>query len=282
MKRRWLRRGLALARRRPVTALAACGVALLVVAGLAAPWIAPADPLAIGAAPLAAPGSAHPLGTDRLGRDVLSRLLWGARISLRVAGLSVTLALVAGTLLGAIAGWAGGWVDGLVSRLTDAAFALPEIVLALVVMAILGPGFTRIGIAVGIVYTPIFTRVARAAMIRARRRPYLEAARALGLGPVRRLVRHALPETIPPLTVQATLSFAFAILAEASLSFLGLSGEADAPSWGLMLREAKDLMGRAWWLALFPGLAITLSVLALNLLGDGLRDALDPREAERG
>ncbi len=263
-------------------ALAALGVVLLYLAvALLAPWVAPYKPLANQPDYLAPPSFNYWFGTDQTGRDIFSRVLYGARISLRVAGLSVGFALVVGTLVGLVAGYFGGWVDSVLSRATDVMFALPEILLALVVMAVLGPGLGKITLAIGIVYAPIFARVCRGSVLSVKRQPYVEAARALGLGRARILLRHILPNVLGPLIVQTTLSLAFAILAEAALSFLGLSGQTDAPSWGLMLRQGKDLMEVAWWVAVFPGLAITLAVFALNVFGDGLRDALDPRAARR-
>ena len=251
-------------------------VLLITVLALAAPVITPHDPLALGDAPLAAPSGSHWLGTDQLGRDIFTRIIFGTRISLTIAAVGVGASLVAGTLMGLLAGYFRGWVDGSLSRVTDVMFSLPDILLALVIMAVLGPGFDRIAIAIAIVYTPIFARVCRGAVLGVTGQPFIEAARAMGLSNARILLRHILPNITGPLIVQTTLSLAFAILAEAALSFLGLSGEADAPSWGLMLRQGKDFMEIAWWVAVFPGIAITLTVLGFNLLGDGLRDAIDP------
>jgi len=251
-------------------------VCLLALLALAAPIITPYQPLALGNDPLAGPSADHWLGTDQLGRDIFTRIIYGTRISLTIAAIGVGCSLVAGTVMGLLAGYFRGWVDGSVSRLTDVMFSLPDILLALVIMAVLGPGFDRIAIAIAIVYTPIFARVCRGAVLSVAEQPYIEAARAVGLSNARILARHILPNITGPLIVQTTLSLAFAILAEAALSFLGLSGEADAPSWGLMLRQGKDFMEIAWWVAVFPGIAITLTVLGFNLLGDGLRDAIDP------
>ncbi|WP_373048363.1 ABC transporter permease [Vulgatibacter sp.] len=247
-----------------------------VLVALAAPWIAPFDPQALGEHPLAPPSATHLLGADSLGRDLLSRVLHGARISLQVAAVSVAFALLVGGTLGLLAGHFGGWIDGAISRSTDVLFALPEVLLALVLLAILGTGLINLTLAIGIVYTPIFARIGRAAAIEERSRSYVEAARALGAGELRIVFRHLLPNVAPPLLVQTTLSFAFAILAEAALGFLGLGGEPDLPSWGNMLRDGKDWLEQAWWVAMVPGLAISAAVLALNVLGDGLRDALDP------
>ncbi len=261
--------------------LAATGGALLLLlvhVAIAAPLLATHDPYATGGAQLAAPGPTHWLGTDDLARDVYSRVVFGTRISLRVAAVAVAIALLAGSTIGLLAGFFGGIVDAALSRLTDILFALPAIVLALVVVAILGQGLWNVTLAIGIVYTPIFARVTRAAVLRVMTEPYIEAARVIGCSNARLCLRHVLPNALGPVIVQATLSLAFAILAEAALSFLGLTGEADLPSWGLMLKSGQRFMPHgAWWLAVFPGLAITLTVLSFNLVGDGLRDALDPK-----
>ncbi len=261
--------------------LAAVGGGLLVllaIVAIGAPVLATHDPYATGGEQLASPGGAHWLGTDDLARDVFSRVVYGTRISLRVAAVAVAIASVAGSLVGLIAGFFRGWVDGLLSRLTDILFALPPILLALVVVAILGQGLWKVTLAIGIVYTPIFARVMRGSVLQVMGAPYVEAARATGCGWARVCFRHVLPNAMGPVLVQITLSLAFAILAEAALSFLGLTGEADLPSWGLMLKTGQRYMQHgAWWLAVFPGLAITFTVLSFNLVGDGLRDALDPK-----
>ncbi len=257
-------------------------IALLIVLALGAPVVAPYDPLAMdGEAILAAPGAAHWLGTDRFGRDILSRILHGARLSLWVGIVSVSLSLVVGTTIGLVAGYFGRWVDSALSRGIDTLLAFPDILLALAIMAVLGASTTNVMIAIGIVYIPIFARIARGATLQIKSSTYIEAARALGIRHRRILARHILPNIASPLIVQTTLSLAFAILAEAALSFLGLGVEPDAPSWGVMLAEGKDWMELAWWVAVFPGIALTLAVLSFNLLGDGLRDALDP-QAGRG
>ncbi len=251
-------------------------VAYAVVA-LAAPLIAPYDPYSMQVDHvLAPPGPQHWFGTDSLGRDVLSRILYGARISLGVSVLSVAIALVLGTAIGLAAGYFGRWVDGTLSRLVDLMFSFPDILLALVVIAILGGSLVSLTLAIGIVYTPIFARVARGAVLVVRRADYVEAARATGAGDLRVMLRHVLPNTLAPIMVQTSLSLAFAVLAEAALTYLGLGAEPDTPSWGMMLNQGTAWMQQAWWVALFPGLAITVTVLGFNLLGDGLRDALDP------
>lgn len=257
-------------------------VGLYVALAVAAPVVTPHGPLEISADNLAPPGPSHPLGTDALGRDLFTRVVYGARISLLVATVSVGFALLVGGGVGLLAGYFGRWVDAGVSRAADVMFALPEIVLALVVLAVLGPSLVNVALAIGIVYTPIFARVCRGEVLRVKRQPHVEAARALGMSHGRIMLRHVLPNVLPALIVQTTLSLAFAILAEAAISFLGLSGEVDAPSWGLMLRQGKDFMLLSPWVAVWPGVAITLAVLSFNLVGDGLQQALDPRASEPG
>jgi len=264
--------------RNRAAAAALCVIVLFALCAVFAPWVAPHGPLAQDyGAFRAGPSAGYWLGTDGSGRGVLSRLLYGARISLEVAFVSVTLALVVGGGMGVCAGYFGRWVDTASARVTDMLFAFPDIVLALVIMAALGQSRWNLILAIGVVYTPIFARVARGAALSVKQRLYVEAARAVGAGHVRVIVCHILPNIAAPLLVQATLSLALAILAEAALSFLGLGVEADAPSWGNMLIEGKQLGMDAWWVAVFPGLAITVLVLSFNVLGDGLRDALDPR-----
>lgn len=247
----------------------AAGVLLLfALAALLAPLLAPYDPYALSTEPLAPPSAQHLFGTDDLGRDVLSRVLYGARISLGVAVVAVLASLSMGTLLGTWAGLGGRIADAVVGRTTDVMFALPDLLLALVVMAVLPRGPWTVALAIAIVYTPMFARVSRAAVMELRSAPFVEAARALGAGSARVTTRHVLPNIKRPLVTQATLSLAFAVLAEAALSFLGLSGEPDAPSWGRMLRSGRDWMDEAWWLAVFPGLALTVAVFAFNALGE--------------
>jgi peptide/nickel transport system permease protein len=266
-------------RRNRLAVLGLGAIVLFVILGAGAPWIAPYDPMfdMNVDALLGPPTAAHWLGTDRFGRDVLSRIIHGARISLQVAVAAVSLALAAGTVIGICGGYFGGRTDTLLSRSMDVLMSLPDILLALALMAILQAGIGSLMLAIGIVYTPIFARVARGAALQVRGSEFVEAARAAGLGHARILLRHILPNITAPLAVQTTLSLAFAVLAEAALSFLGLGVEPDAPSWGMMLRDGKARMELAWWVAVFPGAAITAVVLAFNLLGDGLRDALDPR-----
>ncbi|MBO2532522.1 MAG: peptide ABC transporter permease [Thermoactinomycetaceae bacterium] len=261
--------------------LALAGLVLILIfllMAVFAPLIAPYDPYRIDEnAVLSPPSAEHPLGTDSFGRDVLSRMVYGARISFKVGLISVGIALAAGVLIGAAAGYYGRWVDAALSRVIDVLFSFPDILLALVIMAVLGASLTNVMIAIGIVYTPIFARITRGAVLEIKGSLFIDAARVLGAGRLTILRRHILPNVMAPIIVQTTLSLAFAILAEAALSFIGLGVEPDTPSWGIMLNEGKNWMEAAWWIAVFPGAAITLAVLGFNVLGDGLRDALDPR-----
>ncbi len=257
---------------------------LVVVAGfvllaLAAPWIAPHDPVATDwGAIRKAPTAAHWFGTDEIGRDVLSRVVWGTQASLMAGVVSVSISLLLGVPIGILAGFAGGWIDVLVSRLTDAFLACPFLILAIAMAAFLGPSLTNAMIAIGVSATPIIVRVTRAQVLVMKAEDYVESARALGATPLRVAVRHVLPNAAAPIVVQATLAIAAAVIAEASLSFLGLGQQPPAPSWGSMLNTAKNYVDSAPWMAVWPGGAIFLLVLAFNLLGDGLRDALDPKQ----
>jgi peptide/nickel transport system permease protein len=255
-------------------------VVLAAVAALAilAPWIAPYDPLATSwAAVRKAPSAAHWFGTDEVGRDLLSRTIWGARASLSAGVIAVSIAVALGVPIGMLAGYVGGWIDAVIGRITDAMLAVPFLILAIALAAFLGPSLGNAMIAIGITATPIFVRLARGQVLAARAEDWVEAARAVGNPPARILLRHILPNILPPVMVQATLAIAAAIIAEASLSFLGLGQQPPAPSWGSMLNTAQRFLTQAPWMAVFPGLAIFLTVLAFNLFGDGLRDALDPR-----
>jgi peptide/nickel transport system permease protein len=256
------------------------GVVLIgmIVLALFAPWIAPYDPLATSWSLVRkAPSAAHWFGTDEVGRDLLSRIIWGARASLSAGVIAVAIAVGVGVPTGMVAGYVGGWTDALISRLTDAMLAIPFLILAIALAAFLGPSLGNAMIAIGVTATPIFVRLARGQVLAARAEDYVEAARAVGNPPIRILLRHILPNILPPVMVQATLAVAAAIIAEASLSFLGLGQQPPAPSWGSMLNTAQRFLTQAPWMAIFPGLAIFLTVLAFNLFGDGLRDAMDPR-----
>jgi len=249
-----------------------------VLLALFATWVAPQDPIATSwGAIRKAPSAGHWFGTDDIGRDVLSRVIWGTQASLLAGVVSVSISLLLGVPIGLAAGFLGGPVDALISRIVDAFLACPFLILAIALAAFLGPSLSNAMIAIGVSATPIFVRLTRAQVINVKVEDYIEAARALGNPPWRIALRHVLPNITAPLIVQATLAIAAAVIAEASLSFLGLGQQPPAPSWGSMLNTAKNYVDNAPWMAVWPGLAIFLLVLAFNLLGDGLRDALDPR-----
>ena len=254
-------------------------LALLVLAAVLGQVLAPYDENEVDVlGRLQGPSAAHPFGTDELGRDVLSRVLVAARISLLVALVSVAIALVVGVALGLVAGFYGRWIDDVVMRVMDMLFAFPAILLAIAILAVLGPGVVNVMIAIGIVYTPIFARITRASVLSVREEVYVRAARSLGVGDLRLLRLHVLPNVLAPIIVQTSLSLAFAILSEAALSFLGLGVQPPDPSWGRMLLEGRGFVQQAWWMGVFPGLAIFVTVLSFNVVGDALRDALDPRQ----
>jgi peptide/nickel transport system permease protein len=225
----------------------------------------------------ASPSLRHVLGTDDFGRDTLTRILYGARISVEVGVISVTLAATAGTILGLVAGAGNRIVDETIMRMMDVLYAFPAILLAIAILAILGKGVGNAMIAIGIVYTPIFARITRGAVLTVRNEDFVLAARAIGTRPIRVIFVHIFPNVLSPIIVETTLSLAFAILAEAALSFFGLGTQPPDPSWGRMLSEGRNFFRQSGWMALFPGLAIMLTVMGFNFLGDGLRDALDPR-----
>ena len=253
-------------------------VALFVAMALLAPWISPYDPVATSwSAVRKAPSAAHWFGTDEIGRDVLARVIWGARASLLAGVVSVSISLAIGVPVGMLAGYVGGWTDMLIARVVDAMLACPFLILAIALAAFLGPSLTNAMIAIGIAATPVFVRLTRGQVMAVKVEDYVMAARAVGNSDVRIVLRHIFPNIVAPLVVQATLAIAAAIIAEASLSFLGLGQQPPAPSWGSMLNTAKNYVENAPWMALWPGASIFLLVLSFNLLGDGLRDALDPR-----
>ena len=255
-------------------------IAVFIVLALFAPWIVPYDPIATSWTSVRKPPSAlNWFGTDDLGRDILTRVIYGARASLTAGAISVGIALGIGVPLGLLSGYRGGFIDGLISRITDAMLACPFLILAIALAAFLGPNLTNAMIAIGISATPIFIRLTRAQVISAKAEDYVEAARALGNPHLRIALRHIFPNIVAPLIVQATLAIAAAVIAEASLSFLGLGQQPPAPSWGSMLNTAKNFVENAPWMAVWPGVSIFLLVLSFNLLGDGLRDALDPRHS---
>jgi peptide/nickel transport system permease protein len=230
---------------------------------------------------LAAPGQLHLLGTDAIGRDVLSRIILGSRVSILAGAVSVGVALSVGVLIGLVAGYNGGWIDDLLMRMVDALYSFPALLLALAITAILGPGLTNVMLAIGIVFTPAFARLVRGQALSVRERDFVVAARVTGAGPWRIMGRHIWPNITAPIIVQASLQVAAAIVIEAGLSFLGLGVQPPAPSWGSMLKEGYQYMEQAPWLAFAPGAAIFVTVLAFNLFGDGLRHALDPRLSHR-
>ncbi len=255
-------------------------VAFFAVLAIGAPWISPYDPVATSWSLVRkAPTMQHWFGTDEIGRDVLARVIWGARASLLAGVVSVAISLAVGVPVGMLAGYVGGWTDMLISRITDAMLACPFLILAIALAAFLGPSLTNAMIAIGIAATPVFVRLTRGQVLSQKVEDYVTAARAVGNSNLRIALRHIFPNIAAPLIVQATLAIAAAVIAEASLSFLGLGQQPPAPSWGSMLNTAKNYVEQAPWMAVWPGLSIFLLVLSFNLLGDGLRDALDPRHA---
>ncbi|GAC1404420.1 MAG: ABC transporter permease [Mycobacterium sp.] len=268
-----------LLRRNPVTVASAVVLVAVVFVAVAARWISPYALNAVDVPDaLRPPGSQHWLGTDELGRDVLSRIIVAVQASMRVAVVSVAFAVVVGVLAGVVAGYRGGWVDTVLMRIVDVMFAFPVLLLALAVVAVLGPGTATTILAIGIVYTPIFARVARASTLSIRVEPFVQVSRALGTGDLYILGRHIVPNIAGPLIVQTSLSLAFAILSEAALSFLGLGIQPPQPSLGRMIFDSQGFVTMAWWMAVFPGAAICVIVLGFNLVGDGLRDVLDPKQ----
>ena len=262
-------------------------ISLFLVMALFSRWIAPHDPLAQSLYDKLKPpvwddgGSwSYPLGTDDFGRDLLSRIIYGSRISMMVGVTAVSISLFFGTLAGAVAGFYGGKIDNIIMRLMDILLAFPSILLAIVIVAFLGPSLRNAMIAIGVVSIPRYARIVRGSVLEEYSKDYVQAARALGAGDVRLIFVHILPNCLAPLIVQTTLGFASAILEAAALSFLGLGAQPPTPEWGAMLANGRALILRAWWAVTFPGLMILFAVLGFNLLGDGLRDALDPRLRE--
>ncbi|OBF16722.1 ABC transporter permease [Mycobacterium sp. ACS4331] len=263
----------------PVTVISAVVLAAVAVIAVGAHWLAPhgVNDIDVPNA-LQAPSGDHWFGTDELGRDVASRVLVAIAASMRVAVVSVAFAAVVGVTIGLLAGYRGGWLDTVLMRVVDVMFAFPVLLLALAVVAVLGPGVTTTTLAIGIVYTPIFARVARASTLSVRAEPYVAVSKTMGTGDGYILSRHVLPNISGPLIVQTSLSLAFATLSEAALSFLGLGIQPPQPSLGRMIFDSQGFVTLAWWMAVFPGVAIFVIVLAFNLLGDGLRDVLDPKQ----
>ena len=267
-----------LARRNGLVVFGAGIVVAMVLLAIFAGVVAPYDPTDMKVSDaLKRPSLAHPFGTDRFGRDVLSRTIHGSRIALGVALSSIGLALVVGTILGLAGGYVGGATDLVIGRAMDVLFSFPTLILAIGIAAMLGPGLDNAALAIAVVYAPLFSRVVRGPVIAERAKEYTVAALGLGAGTFRVVLRHILPNVLAPLIVQTSVSLAYAILTEAALSYLGLGTQPPAPSWGTMLNEGRTYLETAPWMSVFPGLAIMLAVLGFNLLGDGLRSALDPQ-----
>lgn len=266
--------------RNPVGMVGLAIITVLVVAAILGPIIAPYDPTAMVDfnSRFSPPTLEHPFGLDELGRDQFSRILHGARVSLQVGVISVTIATIIGTTLGMIAGYGNRIIDEIIMRSMDVLFAFPAILLAIAVLAILGRGVTNAMIAIGIVYIPIFARIARGEVLTVKNEEFVEAARALGASDAAILWRHILPNILAPIIVEISLSLSFAILAEAALSFFNLGTQPPDPSWGRMLSEGRAYINQSAWMGIFPGLAIMFTVMGFNFLGDGLRDSLDPKQ----
>jgi len=257
-------------------------IIVLILAAILAPWLAPFDPTRLGTGrPLTPPSAAHLLGTDELGRDVFSRILFGARLTLQIGAIAVGISLVLGLVLGLSAAHFGGWIEKVLMRSADVLFSFTETLIALAFVAVLGPSLTNAMIAVGVAAVPFYARTAYASALGEVAKPYYEGAIAAGAGHGRLMLTHLLPNVMPTMIVVATLGLSNAILAAAALGFLGLGAQPPQPEWGYMLSAGRDFMNRAPWLMLYPGLAIALTVFAFNMLGDALREVLDPRSEAR-
>lgn len=252
---------------------------LFVLGALFAPWLSPADPNEMSLDMMGGLSRAHPLGTDDLGRDLFSRILYGTRVSLFIGVSTVLIALAAGVTLGLVAGYYGGWLDMLIMRYIDLQWAFPNFIIAVYLVAVFGTGLVNVIAAISLAFVDDFARVTRSMTLSVREQQYVDAAKTLGFSNPRIMFGHILPNTMAPIIVQATVSVSYAILGEASLSFLGLGVDADTPTWGLILADGRGFISEAWWLGVFPGLAIMLIVLSINFIGDWLRDALDVRQS---
>jgi peptide/nickel transport system permease protein len=256
-------------------------VGALIVIAVIAPWIAPEDPIYMDLSREFLPPSAdHPLGTDDFGRDILSRIIVGSRLSLRIGIVSVGIAAVVGSVIGLLAGYFGGWLDLISQRVIDVMLAFPDLLLALAIVAVLGASLVNVMIAVGIGSIPVYARLMRGQVLALREKEYVESARASGAQAGRIIFRHILPNSLSPLIVLASLGIASAILTGAALSFIGMGAQPPSPEWGAMLSSGRDFLRHEWWIATFPGIALAITAFGFNLLGDGLRDALDPRAIE--
>lgn len=252
-------------------------VAVVGISALCAPWVSPYDPLATDLyARLKPPSLQHPLGTDNLGRDLFSRIIWGARVSLKVGVISVGIGMTAGVLIGLLGAYFGGFTEKSIFSLVDLLLSIPSLLLALAVVATLGPGIVQVMVAVGISLVPAFARVTRGSVLTVKEQNYVQAARALGASHIDIMLRHILPNVLTPIIVLATLNCAFALIMEAALSFLGIGVQPPDPTWGSILSEGQATIRTASWVSIFSGLSITVTVMGFNLLGDGLRDILDP------
>ncbi len=255
-------------------------LAILTLAAILAPVLTPYDPNAQDFAMIGAPSWAHPLGTDDLGRDLLSRLIYGGRISLFVGTSTVLMALLVGIVLGVSAGYFGGWLDTIIMRYIDLQWAFPNFIIAVYLVAVFGTGLSNVIIAISLAFIDDFARIARGMVLTIKEEQYIAAARTLGASDNRIMWRHILPNATAPIIVQATVSVSYAILAEAGLSFLGLGVQSSTPTWGLILADSRSFISRAWWLGVFPGLFIMVTVLSINFLGDAMRDLFDVRETK--
>jgi len=251
---------------------------ILVLAAVLAPYVSPANPDSMAYTMLEAPSWHHPFGTDDLGRDLLSRVIYGARVSLFVGVATVFSSMLVGVVMGVLAGYYGGWLDTIIMRYIDLQWAFPNFIIAVYLVAVFGAGLSNVIIAIALAFLDDFARIARGMVLTIRELDYVEGARALGASDLRLMLRHILPNSMAPLIVQATVSVSYAILAEAGLSFLGLGVKASTPTWGLILSDGRSFITRAWWLGIFPGVAIMVTVLSINFFGDYLRDLLDVRE----
>lgn len=265
-------------RKNPLSLAGLALILALIVSAIVAPYMAPYDPLETRPRErLSPPSPAHPLGTDQLGRDILSRVLYGAQISLRIAGIVALIAGIGGTVIGLLCGYFGGLLDDILMRITDIFMAFPQLILAMAISSALGPSLENAIIAISLTEWTVFARLARSRALAIREETYIEAARALGAGRTRILLRHILPLSLSPIVVQVSLEMGTIIRTAASLGFLGLGAQPPTPEWGVMVTAGRNYLPAQWWVSTFPGLAIFLAVLGFNLLGDGVRDILDPR-----
>ena len=253
---------------------------LFVLGALLAPWLAPYDPNEMTLDMMGSPTGAHLLGTDDLGRDLFSRILWGTQVSLFVGVATVAISLFFGVLLGVLAGYYGGWIDMIIMRYIDLQWAFPNFIIAVYLVAVFGTGLLNVIIAIALAFLDDFARIARSMVLTLKEEQFVDAARVQGFSDFRIMAFHILPNAMAPIIVQATVSVSYAILGEASLSFLGLGVNPDTPTWGLILADGRSFISQAWWLGVYPGLAIMLVVLSINFIGDALRDALDVRDAD--